>query len=211
MSRPSRNTDRLLLDAGRKLLPQTGVSGLSLRQIAAQAKVNLGMFHYHFGSKQKFARQVLQDLYEEFFRGFSLETHKAAPPEQRLIAALTILARFVRDNRKLILALLQDALNHEPEVIAFAKANAPRHIRIIAGLVRECQKTGALKELPLPTILPYIAAGVIAPNLGVAFLERAAAGSAAGIPLALIRPAVISDQAIAQRIAAALKGLRREP
>jgi len=48
MSRPSKNTDKLLIQAGRRLLPETGVSGLSLRRGAQEAGVNLGMFPYYF-------------------------------------------------------------------------------------------------------------------------------------------------------------------
>ncbi|MBC7946203.1 MAG: TetR/AcrR family transcriptional regulator, partial [Burkholderiales bacterium] len=48
MPRPSQNTDRRLIKAARKLLPETGCSGLNLRQVAVKAGVNLGMFHYHF-------------------------------------------------------------------------------------------------------------------------------------------------------------------
>jgi len=211
MPRPSRNTDRLLLDAGRRLLPETGVSGLSLRKVAALAKVNLGMFHYHFGSKRKFVRRLLQDIYEEFFRDFSLETAREAPCDRRLAAALVALARFARDNRRLILALLRDAVNEEPEVLGFAKANVPRHVGILAGLVRECQKAGMLQVMPLPTALPFLAVSAAVPSLGLALMERASARSPLGLPLAVLRPMIISDKAIDLRVEAAIKGLRRTP
>ncbi|MDD5303347.1 MAG: TetR/AcrR family transcriptional regulator [Elusimicrobia bacterium] len=115
MSRPSRSTDKLLIRAGRKLLPETGVSGLTLRRVALAAKVNLGMFHYHFGSKREFSRRVLQEIYEDFFKDFSVETGGPAPAKERLRRALNALARFARDNRKLILAIVRDMMEGEAE------------------------------------------------------------------------------------------------
>ncbi len=59
MVRPSQNIDQLLLDAGLALLPGTGCAGFSVRKLTQLAGVNLGMFHYHFGSKQGLYREVL--------------------------------------------------------------------------------------------------------------------------------------------------------
>jgi len=64
MPRPSRNLDRALLAAGRALLPARGCSGLSIREVAEAANVNLGMFHYHFKTREAFLRTLLQSMYE---------------------------------------------------------------------------------------------------------------------------------------------------
>ncbi|MBN1226445.1 MAG: TetR/AcrR family transcriptional regulator, partial [Deltaproteobacteria bacterium] len=48
MPRPSKNTDKRLIQAALKMLPKTGCSGLSLRSVARIADVNPGMFYYHF-------------------------------------------------------------------------------------------------------------------------------------------------------------------
>jgi AcrR family transcriptional regulator len=45
-------TSIMLLDAARKVLRQAGYSGLSTRDVAAEAGVPLSQIHYHFGSKQ---------------------------------------------------------------------------------------------------------------------------------------------------------------
>jgi len=215
MSRPSRNTDRRLLDAGRRLLPETGIAGLSLRKVAAEAGVNLGMFYYHFGSKRKFVRRVLQEIYEEFFKGFSLETLGEAPPIERLGKALTSLARFVRDNRKLFLSIFRGVLEEDPEAVRFVKDNLPRHIAIVAGLVERCQKQGVLRPLPVPSAMAFLAGGAIMPNLALGLIERTAEKTSPGLPFgvtpARLEPLLASDKAIRQRVKAALKGLRRDP
>ena len=54
MSRPSKNTDRLLIEAAKELIPEAGFKGLKIREVARKAGVNLGMFNYHFKTKEKF-------------------------------------------------------------------------------------------------------------------------------------------------------------
>ncbi|MCX5794851.1 MAG: TetR family transcriptional regulator [Elusimicrobia bacterium] len=210
MPRPSRNTDQLLIRAGRKLLPETGVSGLTLRRVAAAAKVNLGMFHYHFGGKREFARRVLQEIYEDFFKDFSMESGGAAPALQRLRRALIILARFARDNRKLLLAIVRDVLEGDPEVTGFAKANIPRHVGIISGLVQECQRRGELKSLPLPLALSFLLGATAMPNVALGIIEKSAAKTPFGLTLPELFPVFASDQAIAARVDLALAALAKE-
>ena len=60
--RPSRNLDRALLAAGRELFPSRGCPGLTVREVAEAAGVNLGMFHYHFKSREAFLRALLQSV-----------------------------------------------------------------------------------------------------------------------------------------------------
>jgi len=207
MSRPSRNTDKLLIQAGRKLLPETGVSGLTLRQVAAAAKVNLGMFHYHFGSKREFARRVLQEIYEDFFKDFSMESGGAAPAIERLRRALNTLARFARDNRKLLLAIIRDVLEGEVAVTEFAKANIPRHVGIISELVKECQRRGELKGMPLPLALSFLLGATAMPNVAMGIIEKSSAKKPFGLTLSELFPVFSADKAIAARVDLALAAL----
>jgi AcrR family transcriptional regulator len=45
-------TSTMLLEAAKKILRQKGYSGLSTRDVAAEAGAPLSQIHYHFGSKQ---------------------------------------------------------------------------------------------------------------------------------------------------------------
>ncbi len=208
MSRPSKNTDKLLIQAGRRLLPETGVSGLSLRRVAQEAGVNLGMFHYHFKTKRKFALLVLQEIYEEFFKNFSVETGKDVPPLERLRCALITLSKFARDNRRLFLMIFRDVLDENAEAAGFARANIPRHLLIIAGLVRDCQKQGLIKKMPLPSAIAFLAGSSVAPNIVMGVIEQALLRRPFGLAVKLVAPMLASDSAIAERVDLALKALR---
>ena len=205
MPRPSRNVDAALLEAGRALYPQTGVAGLSVRKVVEHAGVNLGMFHYHFGSKEAFVRTLLQQLYDGMFAELALAAGADRRPVEALRASMNVLARFVRDNRMLLRRLLTDALNDEPVALAFVRANLPRHIGVIVGLVEAAQRAGALKPVASRQALAFVAGGVGAPILlGSVLSERD------GAPDAMrrgFREAVISDRALAERVDLVLAGL----
>ncbi|GJM20639.1 MAG: TetR family transcriptional regulator [Planctomycetota bacterium] len=59
MSTPQDTSERLL-DAAEKLFARFGLDSASLRQITGEAGANLAAVNYHFGSKQKLVRAVIE-------------------------------------------------------------------------------------------------------------------------------------------------------
>jgi AcrR family transcriptional regulator len=207
MPRPSQNTDQRLIEAAREMLGTSGLSRMNLREVAKKAGVNLGMFHYHFKTKDQFTRLVLQDTYDKFFREFSLESSRDGDPLQNLRGALFTLGKFMLDNRRMLLGILHDVLNKDRMVLDFVKANGPRHGRVILDLVRQCQKTGAFRKLSLPTLMPLLMGSVALPVLILAMLEHLEVKRVSFIPLVLIKRELASDKAIASRVDLALESL----
>jgi AcrR family transcriptional regulator len=95
------DTKEKLIDAAARLIGEQGYSGTSLRQIIAEAGVNLAAVHYHFGSKDELLDAVIEryatpvnehrlamlDRYEEEARG------KAVPVARILDAFLAPMAQ----------------------------------------------------------------------------------------------------------------------
>jgi AcrR family transcriptional regulator len=207
MSRPSQNTDEKLIKTGLEMLEQSGLSRMNLRQVAAKAGVNLGMIHYHFKTKDQFIHAVLQNIYEKFFANFSLRVEEGTTPIEKLRQAIFAVAQFVRDNRRLLLSLIQDALDHNQEVKEFAQKNFGRHVKIILGLIRQCQANGSLVKMDMAQVLVFLMPSVLAVNLMVAALEHV---QATLLMKAFIRgfgAPLLSDKAIQRRIDMALKSL----
>jgi len=211
MPRPSRNLDRLLLAAGRELLPLRGCAGLTVREVTETAGVNLGMFHYHFKTREAFLRALLQHTYETMYARLALESHVAADLRARdwgdavanLRAALRFLGRFLRDNRPLVSRVLADALCGEPIALEFLRANAPRHLGLLQGLIAAAQEQGTLRRMAPPQALGICAGAVAMPILaGGAVAEQ--------MPRAMarqLRHAVLDDAAIDERVELALAAL----
>ncbi len=62
MTAPDLHSKTRLLDAARRLFAQRGFEGASVRDITAEAGVNLAGVTYHYGSKEDLYHAVLEDM-----------------------------------------------------------------------------------------------------------------------------------------------------
>ncbi|HTL76867.1 MAG TPA: TetR/AcrR family transcriptional regulator [Casimicrobiaceae bacterium] len=197
MGRPSRNVDAALLRAGRALYPSTGIRALSVRRVCERAGVNLAMFHYHFESKERFVAVLLAQMYEAMFERLTLAADGDVPLAA-LRRALLVLAHFARDHRAVLRRILLDALAGERVAIAFARANLPRHLRVVAGLVRAAQSARTLRDVAPLQALALLGGAIGGPILlGTAVTESGAVPPA--VRLAFARE-VLDDDALSERV-----------
>jgi len=207
MVRPSKNLDVALLQAGRELFPRVGCAGLSVRAVAEQAGANLGMFHYHFKTKENFLRTLLQQAYEEMFDGLTHAISHEGPAIDRLRDALIVVGGMLREHRKLFARVWMDAVSGEPVAMEFLSGNAPRHVGLLLALLQQAQAEGELREMPAIQRFFTLMGAVLLPILFASGL----------VDVAIDAPAfrqqfdeqVMSDEAIAQRVDLVLDMLRR--
>ena len=205
MPRPSRHLDRALLAAGRELLPAHGCSSLTIRQVADAAGVNIGMFHYHFRTREAFLRAVLQEAYEEMFSQLTLATAGEAGRAITLRGALRVIGRFLLSNRALLARVLADALAGNAVARDFLRDNFPRHLRVVVGLVAAGQKSGELKPMA-----PMQAFAFCAGALGMALLVGGALADSDALDPAFRQALlgdVLTEAALDERIDLALAAL----
>lgn len=208
MARPGRNIQQALLQSGRELYAQRGGERLSVRALADHAGVNLGMFHYHFKTKDAFLRQLLAGVYDEMFAQLSGQVQQSGPPLHRLREALLVLARFVRGHATILGRVLADAAAGEAVAVEFIRTNAPRHLRLLLALMEQAQDEGLLVPMPPLQRFIFVMSAVampllIAPGIHALGVEPALLGDS-------LLAQVTSDDAIAQRIDLALKALATE-
>jgi len=207
MPRPSRNLDRALLAAGRALLPRRGCAGLSIREVADAAGVNLGMFHYHFKSREAFLRALLQSMYEEMFSQLTYQGSAEWGPIDNLRAAMRFLGRFLRANRPILARVMADALCGDQIAIDFLRNNIPRHLGVLLALIVQAQEAGEIGPLPAPQALGFCAGALAMPILfGGAVAESGALGPAG---TKRITAALLTDAAIDERIELALAAISK--
>ena len=206
MPRPSKNLDIAMLQAGRELFPRAGCSGLSVRAVAEQAGANLGMFHYHFKTKENFLRTLLQQVYEEMFDGLTHAIAHEGPALERLREALVVVGGLLREHRKVFARVWMDAVSGEPVAVEFLRDNAPRHLGVLLGLLEQAREEGVLRELPPIQRFVMLMGTVALPIIFAAGLVEVA------IELPAFRQQfdrqVMSDEAIAQRVDLVLDMLR---
>jgi AcrR family transcriptional regulator len=206
MPRPSRHLDRALLAAGRELLPLHGCSGLTIRQVADAAGVNIGMFHYHFRTREAFLRALLQQAYEEMFSRLTpVAAGRGASWTANLRSALRVVGRFVLANRALLARVIADAVAGNRVAGDFLRENFPRHLRVIVGLVAGGQAAGELREMA-----PLQAFAFCAGAMGMALLVGGAIADGDAADPALRREladTVLTEAALDERVELALVAL----
>ena len=205
MPRPLRHLDRALLAGGRELLPVHGCAGLTIRLVAEAAGVNIGMFHYHFRTREAFLRAVMQSAYEEMFARLTLGIAKEATATANLRAALRALGRFVQDNRALIARILADALGGDAIAREFLKDNFPRHLGVLLMLVAAGQSAGELRPMAATQAIAFCAGALLMPILvGGSIAESGALDPAFANGL---RKDMLTERALDERIDLALAAL----
>ena len=209
MPRPSRNLDQRLLQSGRRLYPRLGCAGLTVRAVADDAGVAPGMFHYHFESKEAFLRQVLQQFYDEVYARLSERVLAPGEPLARLRGALQLIAAVLAEHGDTIRRVLADADAGEPVAQAFVRANVPRHLGLLMGLLDEAERAGAVAAQPPWRRMSFLMGGVLAPVL---VASRLRPQGPAALPLAAeLAAQVLSPEALEARIDMALHALTRAP
>ena len=209
MPRPSQNIDQALLDAGLTLLRETGCRNFSVRQLTEQAGVNLGMFHYHFRTKDNFVRAVLERMYEEMFAELALQANPATPALTNLSNLLHTLAKFARKHRLLMVRIVSETMSGEKLPADFLRRNVPRHLKLLAETVARGQREGTIVEGPLPMLVAFIVGAVAGPLLMGSALEQHRLVGAPG--LSTLRAHVVSERAVDARIALVLRALQAAP
>jgi len=163
MPRPSSQADQALLSSGRALYPLAGCAGLSVRRVAEHAGVQPGLFHYHFRNKNAFLAAVLQGLYEDAFAALSAAAAEPGPAVARLGAVLRLVGDLLREHGAVIGRLVIDLAQGEPAVADFVRANAPRHLALLAGLMDEAERAGQIRPMPPLQRMAFVMGAVAAP------------------------------------------------
>ena len=207
MARPPSGTDIKLKAAGRKLLLEKGITGMSVREACRVAGVNTGMFHYYFGSKDEFLKAVLKEMYAEFMLNFKAVVSVAGTPRARLKSALVEVGKFARSMRGAAPMLFSDMAYGNKEAFAFFNGNFTEHIRHIAVLAEECRPASAVKERSVPFMIAVLISVMVFPMLAGGIMERNGVKTLGGIGAEALREELFSDDGTAERAEIAVRGI----
>jgi len=92
-------TRAALLHAGRALMAQRDVDGLSVDEIVAAADVAKGSFYNHFADKEVFAREIGAAVRRQAEEAVNAANAIITDPAQRLARALCVFIRFAIEHR----------------------------------------------------------------------------------------------------------------
>lgn len=207
MARPSQNLDRKLTRLGRQHLAQRGSARFSVRELCAEAGVNLGMFHYHFRTKGAFIGGLLESIYGPMFSRLNLAAAAGADPVRRLRSTLLVFGGWVCEHRRLLARLTADLLAGDSAVAAFVRTAEPRHLALISALIVECQQAGRFAAGDPAELLIFIGGSCFLPLMVGTLAEG---NRLLPAPLRTVFKkdgALFTEAALERRIDAALRGL----
>jgi AcrR family transcriptional regulator len=204
MPRPPGQADKLLLDAAKRLVARSGFANLKVREVAKMAGVNLGMFHYHFKTRDQFIRVVIEELYGEFFIKLKGSVQDSGDPLKDLREFLIQLGASVAANHVLFISLMRDLMNEEAQVVRLLKRSAPPHVFLMRRLFRRCQRAGVLPVIPFSNYAPLVFGAIAQPLVFHEIVKRKNLKRHEFSDLHVI----MSPQAVAQRVDVLLLGMR---
>ncbi len=204
MSRPSQNLDKVLIQVGKDMMRESGISGISIRQVCSRAKVNPGMFKYHFENRANFLRIVHDQLYDEFFAFLQEAADKETTSWNKLRSCLITMGQVCREEKALLAALIRDHMNGKLDEIMPKEEIVPKDLLLILKLIGDC-KTDGFFPLHIPD---FQIASILLPAILVPILaEQEMKDLSHNFPKHYVID-LGSEAACVERVDLLLKGLR---
>ncbi|HVN41460.1 MAG TPA: TetR/AcrR family transcriptional regulator, partial [Steroidobacteraceae bacterium] len=153
-SPPRHSTRDQLLAKGREIVLRSGFQGLTVREVAAAAGANLGSFVYHFGTRERFLRELIEEWYAPLMSRITDVAGGEGRPLERLRGGILQLVEYGRAQHGFLGRLLMAAAAGEPAVREFASTLFGRHPLVLVGLIAEAQADGSIvREQPLQVLM----------------------------------------------------------
>ncbi len=133
---------------------ENGISGISMRQIAQQAGINLGSLHYYFKSKENLLIEFNKVLFDRFIRDVEARYNPSDSPEIKLDAFLYGGRDFVTHQRELFIVLI-DAWSASIRNPAMQKTFSDLYeklAKVMDDILEEGMKTGMFNKVKKETL-----------------------------------------------------------
>lgn len=134
------NRDKILKTA-RRLFPSYGYNGVSIRAIAARAKLTSGAIYFHFENKKEIYRTICLEAIDILIQKFREGIQNRATPNQKLISTFDSYLSFFYEHREHYNILMEykahyhhDEYDHDQEIA--------RKMRAMTDLMEDTIRTG---------------------------------------------------------------------
>jgi AcrR family transcriptional regulator len=142
-------TRQRLLEVSVKAFEDEGFEAATLRGIAKSAKMSLGAFYYHFGSKEDIVMELYKDSLRTFQKEVDSEDWASKNFSQALARTLELRIDSMKARQPIFRQLLKHAMDPESQISPFSEASL--EIRQSSILIFEKMITAV--ELKVPSSL----------------------------------------------------------
>lgn len=135
-----------LLKAGRKIVTNDGFHALTVREVAAMAGANLGSFVYHFGTRDHFLQELIEEWYAPVMSRLVPLAERQGKAVDRLRDTILQLLEDGREQQAFMGRLLMAAATGESAAVEFCRSLFKRHPQLLLRLIGEAQAEGSLER-----------------------------------------------------------------
>jgi AcrR family transcriptional regulator len=167
------DTERLILDAARKVFIQKGLDGARMQEIADEAGINKALLHYYFRSKEKLFRMVFIEAMAKFFPTMiGVLASKDITIEKKIEQFVHHYISVIKDN-PFIPAFIINELNKNPDQLTEFFVNSGIDLRKVTAIIKDviAVEIGITEEQARHFVVNIISLCVF-PFVGRPLLER---------------------------------------
>ena len=161
------DTKERIMEVAVRLFAKKGYSATGVREIAREARVNLAMISYYFGSK----RGILEAILELFFRRYREVVQgalKSGAPQEKLRMFIRSVILFFRENPEFVRIAVTEIPYDVPEIAQF-KAE---RVKGIVDLLRKGFLGEGVSPIKPEVIGPALLGTLISPFLLRSVMEE---------------------------------------
>jgi AcrR family transcriptional regulator len=160
---PPSDTPERILEAALEAFSQKGFDGARTRDIAARAKVTLGLVQYHFGSKDELWKAAVERAFRDLGAGVDriLSESRALDERGQLREMIRAHVRFVAENTAFIRIMHDEGKQRGPRMRWLTDRYVKPLFDKVTPLIVSAQKTGILLPDVDPAHFTYMLVGAV--------------------------------------------------
>jgi AcrR family transcriptional regulator len=153
MARPRSDIRARLVAAARGRFLENGVDGASLREIARDAKTNIGMVVYYFPTKDDLFLAVVEEVYAGFLADLQKSLTEPPTTREKMRGALLRLGTCSEHELEVIRLMLREALLSSSRFQRLVARFMRGHVPMFIAMLLEGVAKGELDDaIPLPLL-----------------------------------------------------------
>lgn len=154
MPRPRTDIEPRLIKAARARFLEAGVDGASLREIARDAKTNLGMVFYYFPTKDDLFFAVVEDVYGKLVEELAEVLARPGSTRDRLTAVFLRLGSVSELELDVLRLVVREALLSSTRLERMLERSQRGHLALIFAALQEGIARDEIDaRIPLPLLL----------------------------------------------------------
>jgi TetR/AcrR family transcriptional regulator of autoinduction and epiphytic fitness len=168
MARPASDLRARVIAAARVVFLAHGVDAAPLREIARQARTNLGMIYYYFPTKDDLFAEVIEAPYARIVDDLAAALAGDRPVRDRICDVYRRLCAMTADEREIGALVAREVLMSKPRRARMFERFLRGHIPLVLAALEGGKARGELRaEVPTPLLLSMTAGVGLFPQIAI--------------------------------------------